>query len=157
MLSSTQRERTPFPASHPGIPFELYLKHPKRCCAVALCCNVACMLQSMAKGTVEGGYVDNKRLRIKVWKERKDLEVQAEKLWAQVLNVQSELGATEKEIKKAVDRMTQTDRAKKSALNEEADMQQRVSDLKRKVRPLLPRLFLTLSSLPVAVLSIVET
>lgn len=115
------------------------------------------MLQSMAKGTVEGGYVDNKRLRIKVWKERKDLEVQAEKLWAQVLNVQSELGATEKEIKKAVDRMTQTDRAKKSALNEEADMQQRVSDLKRKVRPLLPRLFLTLSSLPVAVLSIVET
>lgn len=91
----------------------------------------------MAKGTVEGGYVDNRKLRIKVWKERKDLEVEAARRKSQCVDVQCEITNTEKEIKSIVDRLQQADRAKKSALGEEADMNQRLADLKRKVCLLL--------------------
>lgn len=87
----------------------------------------------MAKGTVEGGYVDQKRLRIKIWKERKDLEAEAEKCQSQALEVQSEINNVEKELKGILDVLQKTDRLRKGAMGEEAEMTMRLDELKRKV------------------------
>jgi septal ring factor EnvC (AmiA/AmiB activator) len=87
----------------------------------------------MAKGTVEGGYVDTRRLRIKIWKERKSLEEEAAKCRAHGAEVQCQINDTDKEIKSVFDRLQQADRAKKAALGQEADMSSRLNELKRKV------------------------
>ena len=81
--------------------------------------------------------MDGKRLRIKVWKERKELEGHARALQARVLEVQSEIAAAEKDVKGAMDRMNHTDAAAKSARSTEGDMQRQLLELKRKVCPLL--------------------
>lgn len=87
----------------------------------------------MAKGTVEGGYVDNKRLRLKVWKERKDLEAEVGKSKSHYDELKCEIINTDKEIKNIADRLQKADQKKKKALGEEADMNQRMTELKRKV------------------------
>jgi SMC proteins Flexible Hinge Domain len=99
------------------------------------CC---CVLQALSKGTVEGGYVDSRKLRIRIYKEMKELEMEAARRRAHHVEIREQLTEMEKGLKAAGDRAAAADRARKNAQAQEADMHARLLELKRQVRAFAP-------------------